>query len=707
MKRGITFLFILIYTFSYGQDVVEYRKGDENKIIGDKIEYLIDEKGTFTVNEVIGSDQFVKSQKKVPNFGISSSVHWLKVSIKNKTEDPYLFLELRQPLIDYVAIYDIKDPEKYIKLGEGGDRLPFENREFQNPGYFFKLNLEPGETGEYLLKVEGNEQILGLLVLSDSENTMRYISLTDIFFGIYVGVIIALFLYNLFIFFTVREKVYLIYVVYILCIGLTQISLHGYTFQLFWPDTPYWANLGPYLFSCAVSLSAIYFMRIFLDSKNRVPLYHIGSYIFEFAYYGAAILSFLGYYNLAYFLILALAGSISVYMLIGGILVYRTGYSPAKYYLIGWSTLLIGIFIYVLKDFNILPTNFVTSYTMPIGSAVEVILLSFALADRINILKKEKEISQAEALQSSREKAKLVEEQNIILEQKVAERTRELETTMKHLIETQTNLVDAEKMASLGQLTAGIAHEINNPINFVKSNINPLKMDFKDIMGIIDCYDQIKQGKNPNDVIGEVDRLKEEMDYEYVLFEISQLFEGIEDGAKRTAEIVQGLKTFSYLDEAEYKAANLNEGIQSTLVLLRSVTNGYINIDVDYGELPLIDCFPGKMNQVFMNIISNAIEAIKSKPEKADHEQISIRTWVENNDVRITISDTGSGIPDHIKSKIFEPFFTTKDVGKGTGLGLSIVYNIIKKHDGLIEVNSAVNQGTTFSIILPIKQEGV
>ncbi len=344
------------------------------------------------------------------------------------------------------------------------------------------------------------------------------------------------------------------------------------------------------------------------------------------------------------------------------------------------------------------------------GSAIEAILLSIALADKINILRKEKESSQLEALRISRENEKLVKEQNILLEKNVTERTEELQqanvqitSAYKDLKDTQIQLVEAEKMASLGQLTAGIAHEINNPINFVKSNIKPLQLDLKDLLDIIAEYEKLH--KADSDFIAtqlkKIEVLKKKIDLDFVKTEMADLMKGIENGAERTAEIVRGLRTFSRLDESVIKTVNIHEGIDTTLILLRSTIPANLKVEKNYFAEGVIECFPGKLNQVFMNLLSNAVHAIKTKPNMSEDEKITITTTdIENNQVQISIKDSGKGMPEEVKLKIFEPFFTTKDVGEGTGLGLAIVFKIIQEHSGKIDVLSEEGRGTEFIITL-------
>jgi len=202
----------------------------------------------------------------------------------------------------------------------------------------------------------------------------------------------------------------------------------------------------------------------------------------------------------------------------------------------------------------------------------------------------------------------------------------------------------------------------------------------------------------------QVERYKEEIDYDYLKIEIDQLLHGIGDGASRTAEIVKGLRIFSRLDEDDLKKADINEGLESTLVITNNLM-GRIKLEKHYANLPVVECYPGKLNQVFLNIISNAIYAIKKKYLENDGGLLTITTTFDDTNVLIKIADNGTGMDENTKKRLFEPFFTTKDVGEGTGLGLSIAYNTINKHNGQIQVNSEVGVGTEFILILPLTQK--
>ena len=318
---------------------------------------------------------------------------------------------------------------------------------------------------------------------------------------------------------------------------------------------------------------------------------------------------------------------------------------------------------------------------------------------------KEKENVQAERLrmqwdvlsetnQELEEKSKRLEKQKKQTEKK----NQQIESAMNKLKETQNQLVQSEKMASVGQLTAGIAHEINNPINFVTSNISPLKRDLDDIMNLLNMYSDASEKSDPQDEFKNINKFKDEIDYDFILQEIKQLLNGIEEGAKRTIEIVRGLRNFSRLDESDKKLSDINEGIESTLLMLRNQLKNRIEVIKEFGSIPQILCYPGKLNQVFMNILNNASQSIEGEGE------IIISTTYGNKNVFISIKDSGKGMSKKIMDHIFEPFYTTKDVGKGTGLGLSISYGIVQEHNGKIEVKSELSTGTEFIITLPVEE---
>ncbi len=270
----------------------------------------------------------------------------------------------------------------------------------------------------------------------------------------------------------------------------------------------------------------------------------------------------------------------------------------------------------------------------------------------------------------------------------------------RKLEEAHNQLLQSEKMASIGQLAAGVAHELNNPIGFVHSNMGTLEGYIRDLMAIIDSYDDIF-AQLPSEVSAErrIQQIKEERDFSYLHDDIFPLLSESRDGLSRVKKIVQDLRSFSRVGEQNWQAADLHEGLDSTLNIVWHELKYKCTVRKDYGLLPAVDCLISQLNQVFMNLLVNAGQAIEDKGEI----QIITRQTARN-EISIKIIDNGSGIePEHL-NRIFEPFFTTKPVGKGTGLGLSLSYSIIERHHGHIVVTSTPGQGTCFEILLPIHQ---
>jgi PAS domain S-box-containing protein len=276
-----------------------------------------------------------------------------------------------------------------------------------------------------------------------------------------------------------------------------------------------------------------------------------------------------------------------------------------------------------------------------------------------------------------------------------------IEATLYQLKNTQAQLVQSEKMASLGILTAGIAHEVNNPVNFVYAGVNSLMKDFKDVMQVMEEIRSLNGNfADPDAFFRRIEELKKQYDFETACSAIGETLNDIKIGAGRISEIVAGLSRFSRIESEKWKLADLHEEIDSVLVLLKNKYKHNIEVVKKYDpELPKTECHPGKMNQAFMNIINNAIDAIEGCPGT-----ITITTGVSAGSVNISIHDTGKGIRDNDKTRIFDPFFTTKEAGYGLGLGLSITYSIIREHNGKISVKSGEGKGTTFTIHIPALQ---
>lgn len=654
---------------------------------------------------------FKKQDQRIPNLGITNSTVWVKLHLLNATEDSLLYLTVQQPSIDQICLYRA-DGAGYREscLGE---TKPYHERFVDNPAYTFPINLKKGEAQIYYLSVRSKDQIQLPILLGTTTTVFEAYSRDNLLFGMYIGVILVMMLYNLFVALTVRDAVYIYYIIYIFFVGLTQAFFQGYAFKFLWPNSTWLASNGSVIIPFLSGISTILFIKPFLQIRRFLPQHIRGLNILILLYTASLILGLVGYYHISIPLLQLTASGGSVYVIGLAFVIKKKGYRPALFFLIAFSIFLSSVIGFALRNFNMIPFNGFTSYILEIGSVIQIVLLSFALADKINTYRKEKEDSQLKAIAIAKENEKLVREQNIVLEHRVGERTHalkesneSLQRTLKHLKETQSQLVEAEKMASLGQLTAGVAHEINNPINFVTSNVAPLK---RDVMMVWDALSEVEAIALSDASLEEkkqrINTYKEELDVDYLKTEIDFLLKGMHEGATRTAEIVKSLRIFSRVDEESLKFADINEGLESTLVILNSVIKEGITVVKDFGDLPPIECYPGKLNQVFLNIITNGIYAINKKFEGKPGGILEIKTTLDSKNAYISIGDNGVGMADEVKEKMFEPFFTTKDVGEGTGLGMSIVYNTIKKHGGEIRIESSIGEGAVFLIVIPLSQQ--
>ncbi|MCF0070753.1 ATP-binding protein [Dyadobacter sp. CY261] len=712
--RGIIgSLLLLISTLPvvYAGNVVF--RGDDITI-GKQVEIMEDTTAAMTIEEVKAKGKFLPSAEETPNFGVSASTFWVRLNIKNNSPEDNLFLELAYPRIESATLYSTDHGKPSHETISWNDA--FDKRRVKHQNIVFKLNIPRQTAQTYYLRIHGSEQIVVPLIVRSEMGFIQFELTNEIISGIHIGVLFVMMLYNFFVYFSIREKSYLYYVLYILFIGLTQTTITGYTFKFLWPETPAFNEYSIILFPALAGSFALMFFQNFLHIRERSTVTYRIITVLIVTYGVAVLFNLIGLNMVSYRIIDVLAPSAALFALIVSLMLSMEGYRPAKFFLVAWSMFLIGIVLYSLRNLNILPYNTFTNYTMQAGTAIEVILLSFALADKINIFKKEKEVSQAQALRISMENEKIILEQNAFLEKSVNERTAELQfantelnLTVTKLKDAQTQLIDSEKMASLGQLTAGIAHEINNPINFVSSNIRPLRRDIDDVLEILDSYDEIRGVDSIEGLrskVKEIEQLKNDLDLDYLKTELGTLLKGMEDGAHRTVEIVKGLKIFSRVDESDLNLVNINEGVESTLIILNYQMGNSITLVKELGNIPSIECYAGKLNQVFMNILTNSIYALQKDKHEGKSPTIWVKSWLKDPDnVAISIRDNGPGMTPEVRAKIFEPFFTTKQVGDGTGLGLSIVFKIIEVHSGNIQVNTEVGEGTEFLITLPVKRK--
>ncbi|MBZ4187574.1 7TM diverse intracellular signaling domain-containing protein [Niabella beijingensis] len=706
-------LFFFVFIFL---TVTQLSANDKNKITPqvatgalpvEHFRILTDKSDSLDIQQIV---QLPESEFKEESPGIKDAAIWVRFDLENSADFDSLFLELENPVLQEVTFYTYRKGAIENKLVLGA-RYDFDQRPLNIINYVYPFFLNQGETATIFVRIKSPTSMHLPFFVSNKVTVFQRNATSNLLFGIYIGIIVIMLLYNLLLSIVVEDDSYYYYIAFIFFVGITQVVLQGYGFKFLWPGNEWFRANTVNLCGIFSGIGTLLFSRKFLHSRRYTPRLDKGFTLLICAYSAILPIHFAVSPYIAINLINVVAFVTSIYCLYVGYRVLRKGFRPARFFLLAISAFLTMVIIYVLRTSGVIPYNILTSRTLEIGSALQIMLLSLALADKINIYRRDQEAARKEALRVSVENERLIKEQNIRLEEEVRHRTEELlhineelKVAMKQIQSTQAKLIDTEKMASLGQLTAGIAHEINNPINFVTSNIRPLEADVTDLQAVIRMYEKLDPSGDIAFQIQKIEKHKKDIDLEYLYEEISTLLSGIKEGAHRTSEIVKGLRSFARVDEANWKKVDLNEGIESTLLLVKSTFPQNFKLVKELGELPKIECAPGKINQVFMNIITNAVQTIQERILKDQQPGVLIiKTWEEDAQVRVSITDNGQGMTEEVKNKIFDPFFTTKDVGEGTGLGLSIVQGIIEKHNGTIQVDTELGRGTTFVISLPIR----
>lgn len=689
--------FLFLGHFGYSQVTVDSRDGVS--LVGKSSQFLVTERHDLNPDQVMRMDGWEQAGTDVLNFLVSNNAVWIKVPY-HQSIDEKVWLNIPHSTLDSVSCY-VYNQDHVINTFHVGDYVAPRDRVVKNVGYIFPLNIDKGKDATVLLRLVSGDQIQIPIYLGTKEAVIAQTQNKNKVFAIYFGIILAFFLMNLFISFTTKERSYFLYVVYLVQLVLTQAAYQGYTIYLLPPGWEFLERYMVYFFSATVGISAGLFMMSFLELRTTYPKAIRIIYAFFSMYIILVFLAIFQFFQIAYLLLQITAGAWASYMIYVSVYLSLNGNRQARFFSLAWILFLVSVMLFISKDFDLLPYSSYTYNAMLVGSAIEGVFLSFALADKINVLKREKQQADAERIQA-------IKNQNEILEIKVHERTEELEEA-KNKIQAQFDdlriaqkqLVESEKMAGLGQMTAGIAHELNNPINFVSSNVAPLHRDVNDIVSLLDDYVMLGENATPEHLA----QLKEKynvLGIDFVKKEIEALLKGIEEGSRRTAEIVKGLRVFARSDKDDLVSANLNDCLQSTLVVLKSATKGQVTLTKDLSiDIPNIYCFPGKLNQVIANIITNAIHATNIKGRSHQDRHVHVRSYYDDDNLYISVKDNGSGIDEAIREKIFMPFFTTKAVGEGTGLGLSITMGIVEEHKGHIEVITEKGIGSEFIIHLP------
>ena len=622
-------------------------------ISGKKLSYFIDSNNVEN-EDVFNRSVFSSIDDEVPNFSFNSNPVWIHVPaqlVENKE-----VLLVNTPYLDECSLYFVLDGV-LIDVKHFGEKFPFKERDFQNPNFTFDLRNKELRDCQLFLRVWNVEPLIIPITTGVVDDLLDFYQRDAMYNTFFTGGILIMLLLNLVMFGFFRKPVYISYAVYLGFTMLTQVGIKGYLFQYLWPSAPGFQLYSLGLFASLAGIGGATYIYYFLNLKTKGRVIRNGAWVFVGLFSFSIVLMFLKDYASGFKLMHLSTSFYIMYGFIVAISGVRKNESVAKIFLVGWLVLLIGSLVFILKDFGLLPQNELTNYAVQIGSCFEMMIFTIAMGYRTLDAFRVKEQAQNDLLQSIQSNETLIREQNIVLEQTVAERTKELQSSNEQLQTIYENLKEAKsKMSTLGQLTAGIAHDINNPLSYIAMSLEPLAEEIKRLESKID---------------------KEE--YSGMV----QLVGGVQNSTSRILEIVQRLRDYTRTEKQKTESINLNEVIENSLGLLDYNLRG-IEVKKDLNAIPLVVANYGRMNQLFLNLFTNNIEAIREKQETGG--VLTIKTESMDQKVQVTITDNGVGMSEETIKHIFDPFYTTKT--GGTGLGMVEVKEILDEVGAEVEFRS-------------------
>ncbi len=688
----IAFLLFLYPLSIKAQETLVYTADQTLADVANYVHFYKDETNALTFEQIknLPDAAFQKSKSSPLRFGTTTASIWLRFAIKNQTESP-LFLAFQSNALNIVDAF-IYDESGKLTNKEAGFERPFNNRELQRSNVVMNIGQSPKML---YVKMQSKFNLTLPLVLSRLEPLSNYYYKRDALNGLGVGILMAMLLYNLFIFFLVKDLLYLYYCLYAITSLWAIAHLNGLGLLIWW-----WSPLITRLVGIPfVLLTAWLFTVRFLNLDKNMPRTYMAIKVLCILIACIIPIDFLDLQILRASAQQILTPFSAFAMLIIGILSHFQGNKSAKYYVLAWVFFLGGGVITSFSYAGLIPFNYFTSNAVLLGACIENLLLAFALANRINIYRAESAKAQALALLRLEENETLVREQNKDLAEKVQERTTELETSLDILKATQNQLIQSEKLASLGELTAGIAHEIQNPLNFV-NNFAELSVDIA------------------KDLNAEMNKLAVDKEYvEELLADLTSNQEKVMHHGKRASSIVKGMLEHSRIRTGVKEWVDINKLADEYLRLsyhgLRAKDKSFnADFKTNFDEnLPKIEVIPQDMGRVLLNLLNNAFYAVYQRKQLSESSKLSetytpsvfVSTQQLDNQIIIKVKDNGTGMPESVRAKIFQPFFSTKPSGEGTGLGLSLSYDIVTKgHGGTLDVESTEGVGTEFIVRVPI-----
>ncbi len=641
--------------------------------------YFADPDGKLQFQDAIESRQYQAIHSKEPNFGFTKDTYWFRVEIINQSaRSNEWYLESQYALLDYIDAWLVY-PDHRVVPYHSGDMLPFDQRSIPHRNPIFSLHLAKGERVTVYLRAKSAGSVQVRMVLWHPQALLERDHKDQIIFGLFYGILLSMFLYNLIIYLAIRDLSYFHYLHYLVSYAILQLTINGLAFEYLWPQLPVWGNTALPIFVYLSLVGMMEFSRSFMDMKSSQPrinwLFRNFSCLFLFLVPCAFFLPY------ALQVKICVLSTIIIPLLIfySSAIALRLKVRQAKYFLLAWSALLVGVMLFALASISLLPMIFITEYGFQIGSALEVVLLSAALVNRMQSLKDENQRIQREATETLEQRVK-------VRTQKLEEANQELEQAFTSLSNMQQDLIRSEKMAALGSLVGGIAHELNTPIG------NSITMGSSLLTETNLMLAEVQTGQV---------RLQTAQTH---LEDISMGIEVLMRNLERAAELVSSFKQVA-VDRAtdQVRKFDVKHALEEIVLTLWPLIRGTpYRLELDLADDIEIESYPGPLGQIITNFVNNAI---LHGFDGRSHGCMYLSTHtVAPDKVEITFSDDGKGMDATHLKRIFEPFFTTRLGQGGSGLGMHIVYNLVTgRLQGQIDVQSEPDHGTTLTLLLPRK----
>jgi signal transduction histidine kinase len=662
--------------------------------LGPRIVWVEDRQGNMSLEEfsqAIARGEYKSSQNSAPNLGYMHHPVYFVVPIENQSDHQRFILNITYPLLDEITLHVLSDKVVQEPL-TSGDHVPFSQRYRPYRTINFKVDLPVSGKAYLVFRVKSESSMQLQMKIHSESNFGDMAARESLVLGLYYGLNLVMIIYNTFLYFSLRMRGYLFYVGYLAIYLLFQANLHGVVFQFLFPNYPGLNDKMVWVWGSIGFVFAFLFALHFHELDERLPRTARAARAMIWAHIVFLGLSFVMPYYIISWVGTFLVSVVNSLMMVGiGLISLRHGYRPARYFTVGWSILVIGNFIYGLKSLTLLPSHFLIDHGMLICSSIEVVLLSLALGDRVNLLQQERDeanralIDGYSRLQVEIDRREELEKQKLALGQEIRQATEQL--------------IQADKMSTMGQLVAGVAHDIANPTQLI---INSKAEALKTVTTIEERLNALLEGDDP-----EVVSVRTTFTGDLTLTRSS--LHDISTAVDRIEAIQSAIRNQTRLD-TKPSVVQLRPLIDECLTILRSKLKPF-HVEVECPEELMLECRRSQLGQVITNLLSNAADALMEKvPERnqgrsAPHLLVRVLTETTASGesvVTIEIEDDGPGISPDKKEKIFTPFFTTKAVGVGTGLGLSICQKIITAHGGSISVqNPRRLQGACFHIEIP------